>query len=80
MIKNLGSAEQIRNEILRRLQENADLGDTCRDCEIPLPQRVDVAANGGCNWTIDAFPAVPPACLATVKAVTTEMMREYDLR
>lgn len=80
MIKNLGSAEQIRAEILRRVQENADLEDVCRNCDIPLPRRVDAAANGGCNWSIDAFPAVAPACLATFKAVTMEMMREYDLR
>ena len=80
MIRNFGSADEIRNEILRRLQENADLGDDCRDCDIPLPQRVDAAANGGCNWTIEAFPAVMPSCLPTIKAVTTEMMREYELR
>ncbi|SOY70925.1 conserved hypothetical protein [Cupriavidus taiwanensis] len=80
MIKNLGSAEQIRDEILRRVHECADLGDAFRDCSIPLPRRVDTAANGGCNWTIDGFPAVPAACLTTVRAITTEMMREYDLR
>ncbi|MNQ76025.1 hypothetical protein D3C85_908420 [compost metagenome] len=80
MIRNFGSADEIRNEILRRLQENADLGDDCRDCDIPLPQRVDAAANGGCNWTIEAFPAVRPSCLPMIKAVTTEMMREYELR
>ncbi|WP_244222855.1 hypothetical protein [Cupriavidus lacunae] len=45
MIKNLGSAEQVRNEILRHLQEYADLGNACRDCYIPLPQRVEAAAN-----------------------------------
>ncbi|WP_423200305.1 MULTISPECIES: hypothetical protein [unclassified Cupriavidus] len=80
MIKHLGSAEEIRNEILRRLQENADLRDAFRDCDVPLPQRVDAGANNGCNWTIESFPAVPPACLATVKAVTSEMKREYELR
>jgi hypothetical protein len=79
MIKNKGSAEQIRNEILRRLQENADLGDACRNSDIPLPLRVDPGTNGGCNWRIEAFPGVTPACQAAVKAITVEMMREYDL-
>ncbi|WER50383.1 hypothetical protein CupriaWKF_32910 [Cupriavidus sp. WKF15] len=79
MIKNTGNAEQIRNEILRRLQESADLGDTCRNCEIPLPRPVEPAANRGCNWTIDAFPGVSADCLPVVNAVTAEMMREYDL-
>ncbi|QYY32724.1 hypothetical protein K2O51_18335 [Cupriavidus pinatubonensis] len=73
------SAEQIRNEILRRLQENADLVDACRDSEIPLPLRVDPGTNSGCNWRIEAFPGVTPACQAAVKAITAEMMREYDL-
>ncbi len=78
MIKNLGSAEQIRNEILRRLQENADLGDTC---DIPLPQRVDAAANGGCNWIIDASPqSRRHAWPRSRQSRPTEMMREYDLR
>ncbi|MBF6990013.1 MULTISPECIES: hypothetical protein [Cupriavidus] len=80
MIKHLGSAEQIRDEISRRVQENTDLGEAFRDCSIPLPRHVDAATNGGCNWIIDAFPAVPASCLTTVKAVTAEMMREYDLR
>ena len=79
MIKNLGSAEQIRREILRRLQENADLGEACRNCEIPLPRRADPLVNGGCNWTIDAFPGVDAASLPAVRAVTAEMMREFDL-
>ncbi|CAG2158407.1 hypothetical protein [Cupriavidus numazuensis] len=79
MIKSKGSAEQIRNEILRRLQENADLGDTCRNAEIPLPLRVDPGTNSGCNWRIEAFPGVTPACQAAAKAITAEMMREYDL-
>jgi len=80
MIKNIGSAEQIRDEILRRLLGSPDLGDACRDCAIPLPSRVDPTANGGCNWSIEAFPGVDHACLPAAKAVTMEVMREYDLR
>ncbi|WER44692.1 hypothetical protein CupriaWKF_10080 [Cupriavidus sp. WKF15] len=79
MIKHTGSPEQIRNEILRRLQEQADLGDACRDCDIPVPIAADPRTNNGCNWRIEAFPGVAPACQAVVKAVTAEMMREYDL-
>ncbi|AOZ04191.1 hypothetical protein BKK81_32860 (plasmid) [Cupriavidus sp. USMAHM13] len=80
MIKNIGSAEQIRDEIQRRLQENADLGDACRDCAIPLPLRTDPASDGGCNWSIDTLPSMPAACMPAAKAVIKEVMREYDLR
>ncbi|AOZ04347.1 hypothetical protein BKK81_33820 (plasmid) [Cupriavidus sp. USMAHM13] len=80
MIKNIASAEQIRNEIQRRLQENADLGDACRDCTVPLPARTDPASNGGCNWSINSFPGMAAACLPAAMAVTREVMREYDLK
>ncbi|CAG9166034.1 hypothetical protein LMG23992_00671 [Cupriavidus laharis] len=57
----------------------ADLADACRNCDIPLPLHVDPVTNNGCNWRIEAFPDVTPACQSTVKAITAEMMREYDL-
>ncbi|WP_028222427.1 hypothetical protein [Paraburkholderia oxyphila] len=79
MIKNVGTAEKIRAEILRRIQESADLDDSCRDCDIPIPRKVDPAANGGCNWVIDEFRLVAQECMAPLKAVIAEMMREYDL-
>jgi len=79
MIKNVGNAEKIRNEILRRIQESADLGDSCRNCDIPVPRATDPGKNGGCNWVIDDFGGVAQECLAPLKAVVTEMMREYDL-
>lgn len=79
MIKNSGSADQIQAEIRRRLQESADLGDSCRDCEVPIPRRVDPETNGGCNWIINTFPGVKPECLGVVKAITIELMREYEL-
>ncbi|WP_321915679.1 MULTISPECIES: hypothetical protein [unclassified Paraburkholderia] len=80
MIKNVDTAEKIRTEILRRVQENADLGDRCRDCEIPIPRRVDPVENGGCNWVIDEFRGIAQECMAPLKAVIAQMMREYDLR
>jgi len=79
MIKNTGSADQIQAEIRRRIQESADLGDSCRDCDVPAPRKVDPATNGGCNWIIDAFPDVRQECIGTLKAITIEMMREYEL-
>lgn len=79
MIKHQASAEQIRDEILRRLQDNPDLGESCWKCEIPLPKRV--APEGRtCNWEIKSFPGVSPSTLAVVEAVTREVMREYDLK
>ncbi|MFX1764915.1 hypothetical protein PWP93_20475 [Paraburkholderia sp. A1RI-2L] len=79
MIKNVGTAENIRVEILRRVQENADLGETCRDCDITVPRKVDPAENGGCNWVIDELRGGAQECVAPLKAVIAEMMREYDL-
>ncbi|WP_084069039.1 hypothetical protein [Paraburkholderia heleia] len=79
MIKNVGTAESIRLEVLRRVQESADLGDSCRDCDIPVPRKVDPAQNGGCNWVIDELRGVAQECVAPLKAVIAEMMREYDL-
>ncbi|MFX1674895.1 hypothetical protein PWR63_22035 [Paraburkholderia sp. A2WS-5] len=79
MIKNVGTAENIRVEILRRVQENADLGETCRDCDITVPRKVDPAENGGCNWVIDELRGGAPECVAPLKAVIAEMMREYEL-
>ncbi|WP_321924657.1 hypothetical protein [Paraburkholderia guartelaensis] len=79
MIKNVGSAEKIRTEILRRVQESADLGDRYRDCDITIPRKVDPADNGGCNWVVDDFRGVAQECKAPLKAVIAEMMREYDL-
>lgn len=79
MIKNIGTADKIRDEILRRIQESADLGDNCRDCDVQTPRKVDPATNNGCNWIIDEFPRVKQECLAPVKAIVIEMMREYDL-
>ncbi|CAM2167581.1 conserved hypothetical protein [Paraburkholderia sacchari] len=76
MIKNVGTAEKIREEILRRIQGSADLDDSCRDCDISIPRKVDPAENGGCNWVIDEFRGTSQAPL---KAVIVEMMREYDL-
>ncbi|SDD72447.1 hypothetical protein [Paraburkholderia lycopersici] len=78
MIKNVGTAENIRMEILRRVQGSADLGDSCRDCDIPVPRKVDPAGNGGCNWVIDEL-RVAQECVSPLKAVIAEMMREYDL-
>ncbi|WP_244808380.1 hypothetical protein [Caballeronia zhejiangensis] len=79
MIKNVGTAEEIRNEILRRIQESVDLGDSCRDGDIPVPRKVDPGENAGWNWVIDEFRGVAQECLAPLKAVIVEMMREYDL-
>lgn len=79
MIKNVGTAEKIRDEILRRVQGSADLDESCRDCDIPVPRKVDPAENGGCNWVVDEFRGVAQECMAPLKAVIAEMMREYDL-
>ncbi|MEK6294075.1 MAG: hypothetical protein V4793_22355 [Paraburkholderia tropica] len=79
MIKNVRSAEKIRAEILRRVQENADLGDSYRECTISIPRAVDPAKNGGCNWVVDDVQGVAQDCVAPLKAVIAEMMREYEL-
>ena len=78
MIKNIGTADKIRAEVLRRVQENADLGESYRDCNITIPRKVDPVKNDGCNWVIDDFQGVAQECVAPLKAVIAEKMREYD--
>lgn len=79
MIKATANAEQIRGEILRRIQGCADLGDAYQCCEIPLPRAADPKTNNGCNWSIASFSGISGECLPTVKAITAEVMREFDL-
>ncbi|MCP3707675.1 hypothetical protein M3I54_11870 [Paraburkholderia sp. CNPSo 3274] len=79
MAKLIATAEQIQAEIQRRISESTALDGDCRDCRAPSPVRLDPDENAECNWTVTVFPGVEPGCLDFVKAVTREVMREYDL-
>ncbi len=79
MPKIQATAEEIRNEILRRIQGSSALDGDCRECRAPTPYPTDPDTNGGCNWRVDTFPGVIPGCLEHVKEITRAVMYEYDL-
>lgn len=79
MAKLIGTADEIRDEIQRRIRESDELNGDCRGCGAPTPYRIDPATNDGCNWMVDVFPSVEPGCLEFVKAITHQVMHEYDL-
>lgn len=79
MAKITGTVEQIRAEIARRIRESDSLDGDCQECGAPTPRRVDPVTNDGCNWVVDVFPGVSHGCLDFVKAITLQVMREYDL-
>jgi hypothetical protein len=80
-----GTAEEIRQEIQRRIGSSKEFDGDCNECCAPTPRPTDPAANGGCNWTVDVSPGVIPGCLDFVcmdfiKAVTRTVMADYELR
>ena len=80
-----GTAEEIRQEIQRRIGSSKERDGDCKDCRAATPRPTDPAANGGCNWTVDVFPGVNSGCLDFVcldfvKAITRTVMAEYELR
>jgi len=85
MGKIKGTAEEIRQEIQRRIGTSKELDGGCKDCRAATPRPADPATNGGCNWTVDVFPGVSSrcldfACLDSVKDITQTVMAEYELR
>jgi hypothetical protein len=79
MAKIRATAEEIRQEIQRRIASSKELDGDCKDSRAPTPRFTDPAANSGCNWTVDVFPGVIPGCLEFVMAITRQVMAEYEL-
>lgn len=79
MIKSTANAEEIRSEILRRIQACDDLGEAYSCCDIALPQAANPQMNNGCKWRVTSVSGVPSECLLTVRAIMAEVMREFDL-
>lgn len=79
MRKINGAAEEIRQEIQRRIESSKELDGDCKKCRAPTPRLTDPATNDGCNWTVDVFPRAIPGCLDFVKAITRIVMAEYEL-
>ncbi len=79
MKKVKGTAEDIRQEIQRRIESSKELDGDCKGCRAPTPRFTDPDTNHGCNWTVDVFPGVIPGCLDLVKNVTRTAMAEYEL-
>ena len=79
MEKIKATAEEIRQEIQRRIESSKELDGDCKDCSAPTHRVTDPVTNHGCNWTVDVFPGVIPGCLDFVKAITRTVMAEYEL-
>lgn len=79
MTKINGTAEQIRDEIQRRIASSTELAGDCKECMAPTPRLADPNSNTGCNWRVDVFPGVIPGCLEVVQSITQQVMAEYNL-
>lgn len=79
MRKSIGTTEDIREVIQRRIENSKELDGDCKDCRAPTPHLTDPATNSGFNWTVDVFPDVIPGCLEFLKSITWEVMAEYEL-
>jgi hypothetical protein len=79
MPKFKANAEEIRQEIQRRIQTSLELDGDCKECKAPTPRFTNPNEIEGCNWTVDIFPGVVPGCMDFVKAITRSVMAEYEL-
>lgn len=79
MKKIKATADEIRSVIQGRIKTSTELDGDCKDCRAPTPRFTDPDTNYGCNWRVDVFPSVIPGCLDFVKAITREVMKEYEL-
>jgi len=85
MEKIKGTAEEIRQEIQRRIKSSIELDGDCKGCRTGTPRPTDPVTNGGCNWTVDVLSGVIPGCLDFVcldfvKTITRKVMAVYELR
>lgn len=79
MAKAIATAEQIRDEIRRRIQADMSMMGKCVGCGAPLPVRLAERRGDGVNWTIESFPALEPGCAAFMMRVLSSVMNDYDL-
>jgi len=59
-MKTIGSVEDIRAEIQRRIDTSNWARGYCADCEAPFPYRVP--DDGIANWMANVAPTAKPGC------------------
>jgi hypothetical protein len=79
MAKATATAEQIRDEIRRRIRADTSMAGKCAGCGAPLPVRLAERRGDGVNWTIENFPTLEPGCTAFMMRVLSSVMADYDL-
>ena len=79
MARRTATAEEIRDEIQRRIAEGKELDGDCIECEAPTPIALKEPDQDGCNWTVTAYPGVILGCLGVVSNITEQVKREFNL-
>jgi hypothetical protein len=75
----LATADQIHEEIQRRIRNSDTRDGDCRDCGAPTPRRSERNAFGT-HWAVDALPGLTPGCEPVVEEIVRGVMAEYELR
>jgi hypothetical protein len=76
-MKAIGSVEDIRSEIQRRIDTSNWARGFCADCEAPFPYRV--AHDGIANWIANVAPTAKPGCEGFLLNIVASVRRDYDL-
>ena len=79
MARRTTTAEEIRDEIQRRIAEGKELDGDCIACEAPTPVPLIKPDKDGCNWTVTAYPGVILGCLSVVTNITEQVKRDFNL-
>jgi hypothetical protein len=76
-MKKVGSAEEIRAELQRRISQSTWATGYCADCTAPMPYRI--THDGVANWTAQVGAAGKPGCESLLFEVIASVRAEYDL-
>lgn len=77
-MKKLGSVEEIRAEIQRRIRESTWASGFCADCAAPTPY--PIPHDGIANWIAHAAATAKPGCEGFLLGIVAAVRQEYDLR
>ena len=72
-------AEEIRDELRRRIEQCLEFNGECRSCQTPVPRPAHPAADGEPNWVVDGLQHLPPGCLSVVVKIVAELRLQYEL-
>jgi hypothetical protein len=77
-MRKLGSVEEIRAEIQRRIRESNWAHGYCADCPVPSPYRIP--QDGIANWTAQVGAAAKKGCESLLLEIVASVRQEYDLQ